>query len=57
MVCDLDENGICDGCYRSEQEIDEWNDLSDDEKRAVLKKTYQRYNEMNRHLMERGRSS
>jgi predicted Fe-S protein YdhL (DUF1289 family) len=51
MVCDIDEKGICDGCYRSAQEIEEWNQLSDDDKRAVLKKTYKRFNAKSRGLM------
>ena len=46
MVCHLDEHKICEGCFRTEKEIEEWNGLSDDAKREVLSKTYKRYNRM-----------
>jgi len=34
-VCVLDENDICDGCYRSAQEITDWIELSIPQKKAV----------------------
>lgn len=46
MVCHLDENKICEGCFRTEKEIEEWNSLDDGKKSEVLKKTYRRYNRM-----------
>ncbi|MCF7982104.1 MAG: DUF1289 domain-containing protein [Pseudomonadales bacterium] len=46
MVCHLDENKICEGCFRTEKEIEEWNSLNDGKKSEVLKKTYRRYNRM-----------
>lgn len=46
MVCHLDKFKICEGCFRTEREIEDWNALADDEKRKVLSKTYKRYNKM-----------
>ena len=46
MVCHLDENKICEGCFRTEKEIEQWNALADDAKSEVLRKTYRRYNRM-----------
>lgn len=46
MVCHLDEHKICEGCFRTEAEIAEWNALDDEAKRAVLGKTYRRYERM-----------
>jgi len=34
--CDLDENKICMGCYRSVSEIAGWMDKSEDEKIAIV---------------------
>lgn len=34
--CNLDDNDICVGCYRSSQEISEWMDKSEDEKIAIV---------------------
>lgn len=31
-LCDLDENDICIGCYRSASEISDWMHKSEDEK-------------------------
>lgn len=48
MVCHLDDHKICEGCFRTEKEIEQWNRMSDERKREVLKKTYNRYNKMHR---------
>jgi len=34
--CDLDENNICIGCYRSSSEITGWLDKSEDEKLSIV---------------------
>lgn len=34
--CDLDENNICIGCYRSSSEITGWLDKSEDEKINIV---------------------
>ncbi|KGJ98368.1 DUF1289 domain-containing protein [Thalassotalea sp. ND16A] len=34
--CDLDENDICMGCYRSASEIAGWMDKSEDEKINIV---------------------
>ena len=43
MICTLDnESGLCDGCYRSMDEIREWMILTREEKLSVLEKIEQR---------------
>ena len=34
--CNLDDNDICAGCYRTSQEISDWVDKSEDEKIAIV---------------------
>lgn len=34
--CELDENEICAGCYRSSSEISNWINKSEDEKIAII---------------------
>jgi len=41
-ICALDDNDICVGCFRSGREIGDWGKLSDDEKRAVLRRCAER---------------
>ena len=41
-ICALDDNDICIGCFRSGREISDWGRLSDDEKRAVLRRCVER---------------
>lgn len=36
-VCALDEKDICIGCHRSSDEILRWTQMTDDERREVLK--------------------
>jgi predicted Fe-S protein YdhL (DUF1289 family) len=38
-VCSLDEDtGFCRGCYRTGDEVETWERLTDDEKRNLLKR-------------------
>ena len=41
-ICQLNEEGICIGCYRSMDEIREWFLMEDDERLEVLEKCGQR---------------
>lgn len=34
--CDLDEEDVCMGCYRSSQEISDWMNKSEDEKIDIV---------------------
>jgi predicted Fe-S protein YdhL (DUF1289 family) len=34
--CDIDENDVCIGCYRSSQEITDWINKSEDEKIEIV---------------------
>lgn len=34
--CQLDENKICKGCYRSSQEITDWVNKTEDEKISIV---------------------
>lgn len=45
-VCKLNEKKICVGCYRSLDEIDNWNQLKDDEKIMVNELSKRRRNEI-----------
>ena len=42
-VCETDERGYCKGCYRSRVERFEWQKMSNDDKRNVLRLCRQRY--------------
>ncbi len=46
-ICALDESDICTGCYRSADEITQWSSLSNDKKREVILKAYQREKKVN----------
>jgi len=50
MQCAIDDNGICPGCFRAENEVEEWNSYTDDQKSDTLKKTYTRFNQANKIL-------
>lgn len=41
-VCALDENDVCIGCYRTGQEITDWGEMDNEQKREVLKKVAER---------------
>lgn len=41
-ICVLDDDDICQGCFRSAQEITDWFMASADEKRAVLERAKER---------------
>lgn len=34
--CDLDDNDVCMGCFRSSQEISDWINKTEDEKIAIV---------------------
>ncbi len=40
--CCLDEEDICIGCHRSVQEIIDWGDASEEQKRCILKRVAER---------------
>ena len=41
-VCVLDEHDICQGCYRSADEITDWFMATNDEKRAIIVRAQER---------------
>ncbi|WP_191602942.1 DUF1289 domain-containing protein [Marinomonas algicola] len=41
-MCNLDENDVCLGCYRSAKEITIWGRSSHDEKREIMAKVRER---------------
>ncbi len=41
-ICVLDENDICQGCYRTAREIGEWSSLDNLGKRAVVQQAQRR---------------
>ncbi len=46
-VCLLDENDICQGCYRSANEITDWFMADAREKKEILQRSRQRLKESN----------
>ncbi len=42
-ICVLDEQDICQGCYRSAEEITDWFMASADDKRAMLARAKERF--------------
>ena len=50
-VCVLDQNDICEGCYRSAQEITDWSEMSSQGKGAVMSLVRQRFKQLNKHLL------
>lgn len=47
-VCALNEEDICEGCFRSGMEISRWGTMSNDERRQVLKSCTERARSMGR---------
>lgn len=45
-ICQQNKDGICLGCFRTNEEITEWYNLSDVEKLKVRKKAIERRNEI-----------
>lgn len=50
-VCNLNDNDICEGCYRSADEIAQWVELTDENKRDVLLKSRKRFRELNKYIL------
>ncbi|MFA8450540.1 MAG: DUF1289 domain-containing protein [Bacteroidales bacterium] len=46
LVCTYNESGICVGCYRSADEVLNWEKMTEEEKKDVIKKTQKRKAEM-----------
>jgi predicted Fe-S protein YdhL (DUF1289 family) len=46
MVCTLNEDDICIGCYRSLEEIGAWGDANTDERIDILDNAADRFSEM-----------
>lgn len=51
LICVLDSDDICQGCYRSAQEITDWSTLSTDDRKNVLVTVKGRYQQLNTHLL------
>jgi predicted Fe-S protein YdhL (DUF1289 family) len=49
-VCVLDTADICEGCFRTMDEIARWSTFSNDGQRDIIKKTWQRAKESGRIL-------
>ena len=47
-VCYLNEEDICEGCFRSGMEISRWGTMTNEERREVLKKCNERGRKMGR---------
>ena len=50
-VCVLDNDDICEGCYRSAEEITTWGVMSEEEKLIVMKKTAERFQNSNKNTL------
>lgn len=47
FICALNEEDVCMGCYRTGQEISRWGRYSNDERREVLKLSFERARKTN----------
>ena len=43
-ICHRDSNDVCFGCRRTGEEIGNWSKYTNEEKKAIIEKTYQRTN-------------
>ena len=50
-VCVLNEEDVCEGCYRSAGEITDWSILSNQAKEEVMIVVRQRFKRLNKHLL------
>ena len=50
-VCLLDKNDICEGCYRSAQEITDWMEFDSSKRLDVMDKVRERFKKLNKHLL------
>lgn len=41
-ICALDDNNLCMGCYRTGEEISQWGNLDNDERKKILKQVAER---------------
>ncbi len=46
-VCALNEDDVCTGCYRNVQEIREWRDLTNPQRREVINRALEREKRVN----------
>jgi predicted Fe-S protein YdhL (DUF1289 family) len=46
-ICALNKADICQGCYRSADEITQWSVLSNLQKKQVIQKAYEREKKVN----------
>ncbi len=46
-VCVLNQDDICEGCYRSAEEITGWLELSNPQKKAVMETVAERFKQLN----------
>jgi len=44
-ICALDQNDVCEGCFRTGNEIVDWFTADDDRKREILEASTQRRND------------
>jgi uncharacterized protein len=50
-VCVLNDGDVCEGCFRTSDEITRWSQMTNEEKQNVLIKADGRFNELNTHLL------
>lgn len=50
-VCVLNGDDICEGCYRSVEEITDWSLFSNEQKTAVMIEVRARFKSLNKHLL------
>ena len=51
-VCLLDKNDVCVGCWRTADEITEWNECDDDRKLEILSCCRQRFQADQKHTLK-----
>ena len=45
-LCRFDKKGYCEGCFRTAEEISQWIEMNDQQKREILKRIEQRQMEL-----------
>lgn len=45
LICTMDEDKVCIGCYRSSEEIAAWDSFTEDQKQKVIENTIRRRTE------------
>ena len=51
-ICEMDENNICQGCFRNDEEIREWNTYTDQKRQEILNNAALRFRASNKNVFD-----